>query len=398
MATDPRLEALRALADTGLRLARGTPSARLALAGLRDVVDPATLPPRVRDRVMAELEEAHAAATVALPAKDVERALKDAWGEKPTSVLDELDPEPVARTPAAQVHRGVHEGSPVAVKVLRPGVADAVRQDLNLLETLIRPLGAVFPSLAPGLLLREVRERILDELDLEHEASTQRAFARALRRHEQLFVPAPVSALCHERVLVSAWVDGTPVGELTDAGERAEAARALVAFHVGSARFGTVHADPHPHDALRLADGRHAFLDFGAVRQVPAGRVDEAVLALDAFLGDDADALGASLDRLGWLPAEVGATALVIGRDILAGHLDGPSRLDAAAVVAVGERAAGHAEALWPLAQVTSVPPEDLWPLRMLGALAGLLARLDVEEDWPALLRAASRDGWERTG
>ena len=62
------------------------------------------------------------------------------------------------------------------MKVLRPGIADQVRQDLNLLETLIRPLGAAFPSLAPAA---RGRERVLDELDLEHEASTQRSFARA---------------------------------------------------------------------------------------------------------------------------------------------------------------------------------------------------------------------------
>ncbi len=394
MPDDPRLDALRVLADTGLRLARGTTSARLALAGLRDVVDPATLPPAARERIMAELEAAHAAAVVPLAAKELERALREAWGERPEAVLDELDPEPVALTPAAQVHRGVHDGVPVAVKVLRPGLGERVRQDLNLLETLVRPLASVFPSLAPGLLLREVRERILDELDLEHEASVQRTFARALRRHPTLHVPAPLSALCHERVLVSAWVDGTPVGELTEPGQRAEAARALVAFHVGSARFGTVHADPHPRDALRLPDGRHAFLDFGAVRRVPAERVDTAVVALDAFLAEEPAALGAALQRLGWLPAELAATALVTGRDILAPHLGGPSRLDAAAVVAVGDRAAGHAEALWPLAQVTSVPPEDLWPLRMLGGLVTLLARLDVEENWPERFRAAARDGW----
>lgn len=393
-APDPRLDALRALADTGLRLARGTTTARIALAGLRDTVDPATLPPEVRERAVAEMEAAHAASTTPLGAKEVEKALREAWGQKPTDVLDELDPEPAALTPTAQVHRGVHEGEAVAVKVLRPGIADSVRQDLNLLEALVRPVHAVFPSLQAGLLLREVRERILDELDLEHEASTQRAFARALRRHEALHVPAPVSDLCHERVLVSAWVDGTPVGELGDPAERAEAARALVRFHVGSARFGTVSADPHPHDTLRMADGRHAFLDFGAVRQVPATRVDEAVGALDAFLGADGEALGASLERLGWLPASVGTTALALGREILQGHLDGPSRLDADAVVAVGERAFGHAEALWPLAQVASVPPEDLWPLRMLGALPGLLARLGVEEDWPTLIGQAARDGW----
>lgn len=394
MATDPRLEALRVLADTALRLARGTTTARLALAGLRDQVDPATLPPELRERAVAAMEGAHTEATVALAFEDVEKALKEAWGEPPAGVLEELEAEPVARTPTAQVHRGVHEGAAVAVKVLRPGIADQVRQDLNLLEALIRPLGSAFPSLAPGVLLREVRERVLDELDLEHEASTQRSFARALRRHEQLHVPAPVSALCHERVLVSAWVDGTPVSELTDPDERAEAARALVRFHVGSARFGTVHADPHPADALRMADGRVAFLDFGAVRQVAPTRVDDGVKALDALLDGDAEGLGAALDRLGWLPAEVGATALVLGRELFEGHLEGPSRLDAAAVVETGERVAARGEALWPLVQMTSVPPEDLWPLRMLGSLATLLARLDVEEDWPALLRGAASDGW----
>ncbi|CAA9485584.1 MAG: hypothetical protein AVDCRST_MAG53-974 [uncultured Solirubrobacteraceae bacterium] len=394
MATDPRRDALRALADTGLRLARGTTTARLALAGLRDVVDPATLSPEFRGRAVEQMERAHAEATQELSFDEVEKALSDAWGEPSGEVLDELDPEPVARTPAAQVHRGVHEGADVAVKVLRPGLPDQVRSDLNLLETLIRPLGAVFPSMAAGLLLREVRERVLDELDLEHVASTQRAFARALRRHEQLHVPAPVSSLCHERVLVSAWIDGTPVGELTDPGQRAAAARALVLFHVGSARFGTVHADPHPADAVRMADGRFAFLDFGATRQMSATRVDEGLIALDAFLAQDAETLGASLELLGWLPAEVGATTLVLGQDILAGRLDGPSRMDASALVETGKRAAAHAEALWPLAQVTSVPPEDLWPLRMLVGLATLLARLDVEEDWPALYGQAAQDGW----
>jgi len=394
MATDPRREALHALADTALRLARGTTSARLTLAGLRDVVDPATLSPGSRARAVAELERAHAEATQPLSSKDVEKALTDAWGERPATVLDTFDLEPVARTPTAQVHRGVHAGADVAVKVLRPGISDQVRIDLNLLEALIRPLGAVFPSLAPGLLLREVRERVLDELDLEHEASTQRAFARALRRHEQLYVPAPVSALCHERVLVSAWVNGTPVGRLTDAEERAQAARALVLFHVGSARFGTVHADPHPADALRMADGRVALLDFGAVRRMSATRVDEGLIALDALLAQDGETLGASLELLGWLPAELGTTVLALGREILAGHLDGPSRMNASALIRAGERARTRAEALWPLAQVASVPPEDLWPLRMLAGLVTLLARLDVEEDWPALFGQAARDGW----
>jgi ubiquinone biosynthesis protein len=183
MATDPRLEALRALADTGMRLARGTTSARLALAGLRDVVDPATLPPQAREKDHGRAR-GRARPGDRRPARQGGReGAAGRLGREALLAAGLLRAEPVARTPAAQVHRGVHDGADVAIKVLRPGIADSVRQDLNLLETLIRPLAAVFPSLAPGLLLREVRERILDELDLEHEASTQRSFARALRRH-----------------------------------------------------------------------------------------------------------------------------------------------------------------------------------------------------------------------
>jgi len=147
-----------------MRIARGTSSARLALAGLRDTIDPATLPPELREHTVAEMERAHAEATTAQAFKEVEEALKDTWDAPDFNVLEA---EPVACTPTAQVHRGVHEGADVAVKVLRPGIADQVRLDLNLLEALIRPARLGF-SLPPGVLLREVRERVLDELDLEH--------------------------------------------------------------------------------------------------------------------------------------------------------------------------------------------------------------------------------------
>lgn len=399
MADDPRLAAMRSLADTGLRLARTTRSAKLALAGLHGVVDPAGLPPEIRPRVMAELERAAAEVLVALPAREVEKALKAAWGATPGKVLDALDLDaPVAITPSAQVHRGVHDGVEVAVKVLRPGLAEAIRGDLGLADALVRPLGAAFPAVDPGALVREVRERILDELDLEHEASVQRSFARALRRHTEFHVPAPVTELCHERVLVSAWVDGTRLRDVTDPEDRALAARRLVVFHVGSARFGTVHADPHPDNALLMGDGRLALLDFGAVRRLQTGRVDLALAALDAVAADDDAAFARSLDDLGWLPQADGTEALALARDVLGPFLHGRTRLDHPALKALGERAWAQRERGLPLAQRGRVAPEDLWPLRMLGGLVALLASLGAEQDWLALMRSAARDGWDAAG
>jgi hypothetical protein len=46
------------------------------------------------------------------------------------------------------------------------------------------------------------------------------------------------------------------------------------------------------------------------------------------------------------------------------------------------------------LAGAGTLPPEDLWPARMLGSLVATVARLEVEEDWLELVRAAAADGW----
>jgi len=82
------------------------------------------------------LNPRHARAVALAKPDEVERALRAAWGAAPMEELDELDPEPAAVTPTSQVHRGELDGAPVAVKVLRPGVAASVRQDLALLEGL----------------------------------------------------------------------------------------------------------------------------------------------------------------------------------------------------------------------------------------------------------------------
>ena len=186
---DETLHRIEALIGVGLRLARSAPTGQVALAQLARALDPAWIPRPWGETILAELAAA-AASVEPVPITRVERVLRDAWGARPRDELDELDPDPVAITPTAQVHRALREGEAVAVKVLRPGLAASVRQDLALLEGLATPLRSAFPALDPGALLSEVRERVLDELDLEHEAASQRRFHRALRNHPMFFVPS----------------------------------------------------------------------------------------------------------------------------------------------------------------------------------------------------------------
>jgi hypothetical protein len=391
MAADA-LTRLDALAETALKLAATAPSGRLGLARMADAIEAEWLPEPWRSRVAPELRSAREAMCTPLRFRDVEKALRAAWGAKPADELDDLDPEPVAVTPIAQVHRGELDGAPVAVKVLRPRIALGVRQDLQLLDTLVAPLGAAFPAVDARALVRELSERVLEELDLEHEAQVQRRFHRALRNHERFVVPRPHTALARHDVLVGDWVDGTP---LRDAPDPDAAAALLVRFTLGAARFGTVDANPHVDDALVLRDGRLALLDFGATRTLEPGRADEILAVLDAFADGDEAAFGAALARLGHLPADAAPTALRLARhaggDLVA---PGPSRLDSAAVCAARDRLIERPGDLAELLLRGTLPPADLWPARGAAQLFGVIARVGATGDWVALAREALREGW----
>jgi predicted unusual protein kinase regulating ubiquinone biosynthesis (AarF/ABC1/UbiB family) len=392
---DNALDRIDLLIQVGLRLALSATNGRVLLARIATAIDPVWIPRPWGDTIAIELETARTAACEPVDMRRIERVLRDAWGCRPADELDQLDRVPVAVTPTSQVHRGVLDGAAVAVKVLRPGLQASVRQDLALLEGLRRPLGAAFPALDTGAVLREFRERVLEELDLENEAWVQRRFHRALRNHPFLTVPAPVTRLSHHSVLVSEWVDGVPLHSAQDS---VTAAARLLVFVLGSARAGTIYADADPDDVLVLADGRLAILDYGATRTVDPGRVDAAAAALQGFINRDADSFGSALEQLGWLPSSHAGGALELAREAL-GELAGPdpARLDSEAVLAACDRLLSRPDALAKLILAGAPPAADLWPALAVAQLFGTIARVGVTGPWRELTQRALRDGWSTT-
>jgi predicted unusual protein kinase regulating ubiquinone biosynthesis (AarF/ABC1/UbiB family) len=77
------------------------------------------------------------------------------------------------------------------------------------------------------------------------------------------------------RVLVTRWVDGTPLSRVIAAGtddERHRAGLMLIRlFASAPVRAHLLHGDPHPGNFRLLPDGRLAVLDFGATEAMPRG-------------------------------------------------------------------------------------------------------------------------------
>jgi hypothetical protein len=382
--------ALRALAETGWSLARKAPSARVGLARVAGIVDPEGLPGAIREPIMRELDAAREAACEPLDAQTVERVLKHAWGRAPGKVLDDFDPEPFAVRAAAQTHRGVADGTPVAIRVRRPGLDRALRADLALLDALAAPLGAVLPKADTRALLRSGREQTLDELDFEHEASTHRRVARVLRDIEGLVVPAVHGELCAESVFVADLLEGETLADGARPNDARAVAQALVDAHVAAARAGMALLDARPGHVVVLPGGGIGLLGTGLARAVDRARVELAIDALNALRGADAAAFARAVAEAGVLPAAAAETAHRLARSALGPLVDGKAKLDAAALRAAAVRAADIAPGAFALVPEAHPQPDDLWLARAAGQLVATLARLEAAEDWPALVASSA--------
>ena len=201
-----------------------------------------------------------------------------------------FDDRPAAAASIGQVHRGVwKDGRDVAVKLQYPGAGQALIGDLNQVSRVARLAANWIPGLDIKPILEELKNRVAEELDYGLEAKSQKAFAAAFVGDREFAIPEVVY---HKgKVLVSQWLDGTPLSTIITTGSQqardAAATRYLEFLLVGPQRAGLLHADPHPGNFRMLPNGRLGILDFGAVNRLPHGLpVAMGQLLTLALMGD----------------------------------------------------------------------------------------------------------------
>jgi len=253
-------------------------------------------------RELAKLRDA--APTVSF--KQMRRVIEEDLEEPLAEVFASFDEEPIAAASIGQVYRAtLNDGREVAVKVQYPGVAAAVRADLQNLDMIMRVLKRMTPGMNAKAIAEEIRERIVEELDYELEAQNQRSLARIFAGHPFIVVPDVVSSLSRERVLVSEFVRGATFEELKGRSqeERDRLGEIVFRFFLGCLyRHRQFSGDPHPGNFLMLDDGRVAFLDFGLFKRMDPDAVELELAAQRAVIEGDGPALHDLLAKSGFLP------------------------------------------------------------------------------------------------
>lgn len=193
--------------------------------------------------------------------------------EKPLNeVFFKFDNQPVASASVAQVHFAIlHDGTEVAVKILRPDIAPVIAHDVALMETGAWLLESIWPD-GKRLKLREVvsefARHLGDELDLIREASNCSQLRRNFLDSPLLFVPEVYWDYCLREVMVMERVKGIPISHVTKLRKQGidipQLARVGVEiFFTQVFRDGYFHADMHPGNIFVGSDGRYIAIDFG---------------------------------------------------------------------------------------------------------------------------------------
>lgn len=226
-----------------------------------------------------------------VPFKSMRKVIEQELDGRLGGTFSDFEQQPVAAASIGQVYRAeLLDGRNVAVKVQYPGVAAAVRADMQNLGLIMRLFGGMAPQLDMKALAKEVRTEILDELDYELEAGNQRALARIYHGHPFIVIPDVVPGLCGERMIVMDFIEGddfTMLERETDE-ERDRLGEIIFRFYFGSMyRHNMFSGDPHPGNLLRQPDGKVAFLDFGLFKRMKREPIEITLGILRSLVEQD---------------------------------------------------------------------------------------------------------------
>ena len=201
-------------------------------------------------------------------------------GAPPERIFASIAHAPIAAGSLAQTHLAtLRDGSQVAVKVLRPGIAQQIDRDLKrarILSRLLKWSGATW-IVTPREVVDELTGWLAQEIDLAHELENMTRLHALTRANAKQKVPRPYPEFSARRVLTAEFIPGIPFTDIL-ALLRCQDIQGVHALGIDPEELGRnlltavldqmfrykfFHADVHPGNLLALPDNVVGFVDFG---------------------------------------------------------------------------------------------------------------------------------------
>ena len=363
--------------------------AAMKIGQLASFIDTEFLPPEYRELYQEQLASLRSTAP-SMPWKKVRSVLDEEWDEPVEELFEDFDHDAAAAASIGQVHRAqLPDGRAVAVKIQYPGVAAAIAADMQNAGMILRMAKALAPGLDAGAAAAELKERVMEELDYELEAQSQRAFARGYRGHPFVHVPDVVTRLSTERVLVSEWVDGAGFEEVRTSSQAQRDRFGEIVFRFC---FGSIYhlqhfnADAHPGNYLQMPDGRVAFLDFGMTKHLDDDQIELEIAALEAVFDENPEELRVALHDLGFLrdPRKVDAELLMEHVRAVGGWYmeDSEVTIDSYRVMEAIAAVSDPRSSFYRLMRRENLPANELMGRRMESGVLAVLGQLNATRNW----------------
>jgi len=270
------------------------------------------IPPDIADE-LAKLQDR----VPPFPSERVVATLERVYGRPVARVFRSFDQDPVASASVAQVHLAeLPDGTPVAVKVLRPDIAATIDKDLALMDMgawAVERLWSDGKRLRPREVVAEFEKTIHGELDLAREAANCSQLRRNFLHSPLLLIPEVYWDWCSSDVMVMERMAGIPINQFDRLREHnvdiPRLARAGVEiFFTQVFRDGFFHADMHPGNIFVATDaanhGKYIALDFGIMGTL--SETDQNYLAQNflAFFRRDYHRVATAHIESGWVPQD----------------------------------------------------------------------------------------------
>jgi len=216
---------------------------------------------------------------------EVEEIVESELEVRISKLFQDFDSKPLAAASLGQAHRAVlRDGRQVVVKIRRPGVREAVAEDLEVFRELAEFMDKhsdVGRKMNLVGTIEQAERVFTNELNYLKEAHNSNRLKRNLAEFPQIYIPEVIADLSTEKVLTTEFIEGRKVSKLTSLSlidhDYAELAAAFTRAYLKQICVdGFWHSDPHPGNVF-IHEDHLILLDFGMVSRLTREMQDEVI-------------------------------------------------------------------------------------------------------------------------